>query len=81
MTPAQYGVLTSSVLGALGTALLFFGSFAFEPHAGSYYGGPEMQKINAAIAARNKIRKSTQKLGLILLGASFAVQAATVFLP
>lgn len=65
--------LASAVLGAVGTTLLFWGSFAFE--APPAYMDEEMI---GAMTRRNKARRSKQRFGLSLLLVSFVIQAIVV---
>ena len=81
MTADQYVTLLSASSGAAGTFILFRATYAFEPLSGGVFGGPEIDKWNARVRADNKRRAFLQKLGLVLLGLSFVVQAASAFLP
>jgi hypothetical protein len=45
MSTGQWMTVVSSVLGALGTALLFFFSYTDSPSGLRYWGGPESSKV------------------------------------
>jgi hypothetical protein len=81
MTAVQCATLLSAILGAAGTAFLFFGSYTLQPFEGAPFGGPQINKANAEIAAKNKLRILRQRIGLALLSLSFVAQAGSVFLP
>jgi hypothetical protein len=81
MTAAQAATLVSAALGFSGTSFLFFGSYGFEPPAGSPFNSPQVQEWDARVKAKNAVRKIRQRTGLVLLIFSFAVQATAVFLP
>lgn len=74
MAAAACVTLISAVLGATGTAVLFKGSFAFEPIPGMSWGGPDLAQYNLGIIANNKRRLNLQRAGLVLLLISFFVQ-------
>lgn len=80
MTPAHYSALLSAILGAAGTIVLFFGSYAFQPREGAPFGGPILDKANAQIDAMNAARLIRQRVGLALLCASFFAQGVAIFL-
>ena len=80
MTPAHWVGLLSAILGAAGTVILFFGSYSLEPREGAVWGGPEVDKWNAARDVRNAKRIRRQRIGLAFLLASFLAQGITVFL-
>jgi hypothetical protein len=65
--------LLSAALGAGGTLLLFFGSFAYEAPA-AYMSA----KLVADMTKRNKRRQFKQRLGLLLLLLSFILAGASV---
>jgi len=67
--------LLSAVLGAGGTILLFFGSFAYEGF-GAYYN----QEMIDAQVKRNKRRGMLQRTGLVLLMLSFVLAGFGVVL-
>ena len=81
MTVAHYATLFSAILGFLASMFLFFGTYGFQTLEGSPMYGPEVVEWNDRIKAQNEQRRIRQKIGLVLLCISFAVQAATVFLP
>jgi hypothetical protein len=66
--------LLSAVLGAAGTILLFFGSFAYE--APTVYMNEELL---ANMIKRNKRRQFQQRSGLILLLLSFVLAGFSVW--
>jgi hypothetical protein len=80
LTIGQWKDLLSAVLGAAGTLLLFFGSYAYEPLGGAAFGGPIIEAHNAEVHARNNVRKFRQWAGLTLLFCSFVAQLVGVFL-
>jgi hypothetical protein len=80
MTPAHWVALLSAVLGTAGTIILFFGSYSLEPREGAVWGGPEVDKWNAARDVRNAKRIVRQRIGLAFLCASFFAQGVAVFL-
>ncbi len=67
--------LAAAVCGAVGTFLLYKGSFAFESPA--YWGSPQ---LTANMDARNKRRRLLQRTGLLLLMLSFVLGGASIFL-
>lgn len=81
LTVGQWKDLISAVLGAAGTGFLFFGSYAYEPLAGSPFGGPILEKHNAEVRGGNDARNRRQWVGLALLCLSFVAQIVGVFLP
>ncbi len=66
--------LLSAVVGASGTLLLFFGSFAYEGFA-PYYN----KEIIDAQVKRNKRRQRLQRAGLLLLILSFVLAGLSVW--
>lgn len=71
--------LLVAALGAAGTIILFFGSYAYEPHPGGFFLN-NRRAISRSISRRNIGRKWKQRVGLSLLCASFFTQAVTVFI-
>lgn len=68
--------LAGALAGALGTILMYRGTFGLA--AGSFWTDEAMlQEINRA----NKVRLRLQRSGLALLTASFALQGAALFTP
>jgi hypothetical protein len=65
--------LVSAASGALGTLLLFFGSFAYEQPA--YYMSKNM---NDAMVKRNTRRQVFQRMGLGLIMLSFVLAGLSV---
>ena len=65
MTLAHYVALLSAILGAAGTVVLFFGSYALQPREGAPFGGPILDKANAHIDAMNAARVIRQRVGLV----------------
>ena len=63
--------LASAAAGAIGTMLLFSGSFAYEQ-----LGGYANQALVDKVRARNKRRQTSQRIGLCLLLLSFLLQGA-----
>ncbi len=80
MSSAQYAALLSAALGAAGTGFLYRGTYGFEPYEGATFGSPEQQQRNSFIYAKNKSRQRSQRIGIVLLFLSFALQAVVVFL-
>ncbi len=68
--------LTAVILGVLGTALLFEGSFAYE--APAFYFDDEYQMINA-MNYRNMRRQRLQRAGLLCILFSFMLQGVGQF--
>ncbi len=66
--------VASAVSGAIGTTLLFKGSFAFEP-VGSFYTDAETTRITSA---RNRKRLLLQRTGLGFLMLSFILAGLSV---
>jgi hypothetical protein len=62
--------ILSAILGAIGTALLFKGSFAYEQMS---YMDTEDFAITKGIARRNRWRRNFQNTGLALILASFVL--------
>jgi len=80
MTRIQYAGLSSAILGAIGTIVLFLNSYADQPLEGGVFGSDEITDSNNHIKAKNHSRHKWQKVGLVFLSLSFFVQAASVFL-
>ena len=80
MDSAQYTVLSSSVLGVIGTLILFFSGYALEPSQGACFGSPAVTEANKQIKSRNSKRLLWQRVGLAFLMLSFSVQAVGCFL-
>jgi hypothetical protein len=73
VTTSKIVGLLSAISGAVGTLLLFFGSFAYEQP--SYYAN---QKLIDDMVKRNKRRQLLQRTGLGLLMLSFVLGGASV---
>lgn len=80
MTHAQLAELASAILGAIGTVVLFFNSYALQPFQGGIFGSDDLTASNNAIRTANAKRVVRQRIGLAYLCASFAIQAVAVFL-
>jgi len=80
MTYAQDTGLASAVLGAIGTIILFFSSYAFQPLEGAVFGSPEITECNNRIKAKNRRRHRWQLIGLGIICLSFVVQAVACLL-
>ncbi len=80
MTGAQYAGLSSAALGAIGTTILFFNSYALQPLEGGVFGSDALTELNNRIRAKNLGRLRQQKIGFAFLCVSFIVQAITCFL-
>jgi hypothetical protein len=61
--------LLAAVSGAIGTAILFFNSYAFEPMQGGIFGSPELTEADNHILAKNRSRAKWQEVGLAFLTA------------
>lgn len=75
LTPGKIVNLAAAASGALGTALLFKGSFAYEAPAAW-----ANQKFIDDMKARNSRRAVFQKSGLSLIMLSFLLAGASQFL-
>lgn len=80
MTGVQYAGLGSSILGAIGTTILFFNSYTLEPFEGAVFGSPSVTEHNNRVRIRNSRRLFRQRFGFALLCASFVVQAISYIL-
>jgi hypothetical protein len=80
MTYAQNAGLSSAVLGAIGTIILFFSSYAFQPLEGGVLGSDALTEFNNRIKAKNLRRHRWQLIGLGVLCLSFIVQAVASLL-
>jgi hypothetical protein len=80
MTYTQDTGLASAVLGAIGTIIMFFSSYAFEPFQGGVFGSPEITECNNRIRTKNRNRHRWQLIGLGILCLSFVVQAVASLL-
>jgi hypothetical protein len=80
MSAIQLMSLTAAAAGILGTALLFLGTYGFEPREGAAFYGPILEKWNKGVESRNATRRRQQRIGLVLLGVSFLLQGAVAFL-
>ena len=74
MTTVQLLTVGAAFVGALGTALLFFGTYGFEPKEGAVWGGPTVDEWNKKVTSRNSRRRTMQRVGLSLLCMSFLLQ-------
>jgi hypothetical protein len=74
MTFTQYEGLASAIFGAIGTAILYVNSYSFQGFSGGVFGSPEVTEYNNNIKVKNAKRYFWQKVGLVFLGVSFAVQ-------
>jgi hypothetical protein len=68
--------LAAAVLGAIGAIILFKGSFAYEGFA-LYYGRD--RELLEEQSKRNRRRQIMQRIGLVLILASFVPQGAAQF--
>jgi hypothetical protein len=79
---AQLLNLIAYIIGAIGTALLFFFSYtAFPSGAGVGYVGRETHKHFEAVEKKNKRWTLFQRIGFALLTLSFLLQIVAVFVP
>jgi len=74
VTHVQLAGLASAILGAIGTVVLFFNSYALQPFQGGIFGS------DALTASNNAVRTANAKRVVRLLCVSFAIQAVAVFL-
>jgi hypothetical protein len=80
MTPGRWINIAAATLGALGTISLVLNSWSLEPRGvGFLAGGPTYEKDTADLNARNAARLRWQRVGLVLILASFVMQAAAQF--
>jgi hypothetical protein len=75
MTGAQYAGLSSATFGAIGTAILFFSSYALQPLEGSVFGSDAVTEYNNLIRSKNLDRIRRQRIGFVFLCISFIIQA------
>jgi hypothetical protein len=80
MTGIQYAGLGSASLGAIGTIVLFFNSYAFEPLQGGVFASDAITECNNRIRAENRRRLKWQRIGIGILCLSFIVQDAAALL-
>jgi len=80
MSHLQIATLISAGFGLAGTIILFFASWAMQPLIGAAWGSPVVTEANIRIGVRNRWRKHAQRVGLIFLCLSFAMQGVTAFL-
>lgn len=75
MSPEKILNLIGALFGAAGTFLMYKGTYGFAPSA-SYMGSPSQEAAKA-----NAKRARLQKCGLLLLMASFVLQAVAQLMP
>lgn len=80
MTGEHIATLFSAGLGAIGTMILFFSSYALQPLEGAAWGSDAVTRHNEGVRAKNALRLRWQRLGVAILGCSFVVQAIACFL-
>lgn len=71
----QYINMAPSVLGAIGTIIIYFNSYSMQPLEGGVFGSPELSAHNNNIKRKNTKRLISQRIGLVFLFASFVFQA------
>ena len=81
MIASHWVSLISSLLGAAGTALLFFFSHTDEPYQAGVFGSDAVTEFNERLKVKNKVWRKRQQIGFGLLCVSFLVQAAAAFMP
>jgi hypothetical protein len=81
MTPLQTLILFSAIFGAIGSALIFFGSYAFEPPRAAVWANQAMVDNDLKTVARNHTRKLMQRCGIALLFIAFILQGVSAFAP
>ncbi len=79
MTGLQITGLTSAILGAIGTIILFIGSYALQPLQGGFFGSDAIDNSNNQIKVKNVRRLLLQRTGLVFLCLSFSAQAISTF--
>jgi len=75
---SERSTLISAILGLAAALLLFFGTYGLQPYAGGVFNSEQVEAWNARVRTNNKRRTAAQRLGLVLLIASFAVQIVGV---
>lgn len=78
MNCTQYVGLASSLLGVVGTGILFANSYSLQSLEGGVFGSPELTRYNDDVRRKNIKRLFWQKIGLICLCFSFIVQVAMI---
>lgn len=66
--------IASSVIGFIGTLIMFFNGYNLKPYEGGVFGSDEVNEHNKKVRRDNKIITSMQRLGLGLLTLSFFCQ-------
>lgn len=66
--------IVSSVIGFVGTLIMFFNGYNLKPTEGAVWGGPEVDEHNKKIDRENKRIIIMQRLGMGLLTLSFLCQ-------
>jgi hypothetical protein len=79
MTTPQCWAFVVAALGASGTAILFFSSYALESYPAGTFGSPEVQAYIDEVTHRNKRRAFYQKIGFAILTLSFITQFVSIF--
>ena len=79
MTGEHIAGLCSAGLGAIGTAILFFSSYALQPLEGAVWGSDAVTLHNERVKATNALRLRWQRWGVAILGSSFVVEAIGCF--
>jgi len=72
--------LLSALLGAAGSAILFYGSYTLESFSAGIFGSPEQQKWDNEVKSRNRSRVARQRIGLIALMVGFVCQFVSTVL-
>ncbi len=70
----------SAALGFIGTLILFWKIYAFEPFEGVVFGSPDVYAHNEKVRARNRSRSNWQRIGLGFLSLSFLLQMIGPFI-
>lgn len=75
LAPSQILNLLASILGIIGTAVLFNFSYSLEPSETAQFGDPDEKYIEE----KNKRRSIGQRVGIAFLFISFGCSGASVF--
>ncbi|WP_261143833.1 hypothetical protein [Serratia fonticola] len=79
MTSTQLQII-STVIGFLGTLIMFFNGYNLKPYEGAVFGSDAVNEANKKITRDNKRIMVMQKIGMGLLTFSFLCQAVSYLL-
>jgi hypothetical protein len=74
MTYTQCSGLISPILGTIGTAMMFFGSYTLQPLESGPFENNAVTECNNRIKVKNRRHHWWQRVGIALLCLSFVVQ-------